>query len=1047
MSTLGNGMRVVLVRDPRASDVQVTMRYRVGGANDPVGKEGMAHLVEHLMFEQVLGNQTIFARLEERAASFNAYTSWEATTFVTRAHLARLSELLSIEAVRVGFRCVSITEDVFMREREIVRNEIVQRDYGGQIRDALHGGLYPSGHPYRRAIAGTVETLASITKDEACAFADRHYTPSNGVLVVSGAIDPRELEAALGKFLGKVAARPAPPALQVDPVAAAPATSTKSVSVPAPIDDRTIVVAWPVPSDPVTRARVRALRGSIVHAVGSKLDGRVVAGAFGDVSAPLAGLVIVPDEDETTEAVRAAVVKGLAEVARTLADRDVSGRIAFHQIQQGAVRDLFFELEADGARDEQLATSALANLDPGAMLGAQIKSLRAMTASDAIAELSRSYAIDRATMVVLQPGARRPGGARISREAPIHDMNARRDPPDPADAKRPDDAVELPPPNADIVWRELPNGLDVVLAPITSVPTVEARLVFHAGTAHDSEDARGAALVAGYGLSWDWRYVRDLAAFAQAGGVHSVSVDRDATAFVVRGLDMHLDYLLTGLRRVALDGTVDKDVLRVVRNLRERASDDSDELDEVRDALGSAIYGGTHPYRYAGVMRQLSPTLSFTDAQRFRKHYFRPDNATLVIAGHFDAALANQWIDHLFGGWSIAGDVGATRLPPAASTPASIAIDDDTAQVMLSLSLPVHAGKHAQQLVAASMLAEVAGDVRQQLGASYGLQAYLSELRFARSYEVSGRVDAARTADALRLLSTRLDALRTDPDAAARTFVRARKRVLSNLTSMTSGATEIAERVQHDVVLGRPPLAGAGIARDVRALTVDRMTQVLAELDLSRATIVLRGPREHVDAGFATLERSPTWPSMPAESTPAPTTTLGPIDEEDLYEDLTSSDRPPRRLTFGMSVSWFGGTIYGEDVGGSTLTAQAGYRVTRSTSVGLQGSLGSASGTYDKPYDPLNGPMTLSTRAFEGFVQITWIDRISAGGIAGLRFDELAHVNQPPVDHVSVTVGAYVGIDVVSYADHRFTVYGRAETEFISTPMLTWFGIGIGYRR
>src|SRR5258706_6837707 len=60
---LGNGLRVVAVRDPRAADVHVTMRYGVGSADD-ASKPGIAHLVEHLMFQQVLGTQTIFALLQ-----------------------------------------------------------------------------------------------------------------------------------------------------------------------------------------------------------------------------------------------------------------------------------------------------------------------------------------------------------------------------------------------------------------------------------------------------------------------------------------------------------------------------------------------------------------------------------------------------------------------------------------------------------------------------------------------------------------------------------------------------------------------------------------------------------------------------------------------------------------------------------------------------------------------------------------------------------------------------------------------------------------------
>src|SRR5690606_17743278 len=77
-TTLPNGLRVVLVTDPSASDVQVTMRYDVGAADDPPGQAGMAHLVEHLMFQQVLGGQSLFAKLEGVASYFNATTTRDA---------------------------------------------------------------------------------------------------------------------------------------------------------------------------------------------------------------------------------------------------------------------------------------------------------------------------------------------------------------------------------------------------------------------------------------------------------------------------------------------------------------------------------------------------------------------------------------------------------------------------------------------------------------------------------------------------------------------------------------------------------------------------------------------------------------------------------------------------------------------------------------------------------------------------------------------------------------------------------------------------------
>ncbi len=78
-TTLANGQRVVLVDDPHAIDVQVTVRYQVGAVDDGP-HPGMAHFVEHLMFQQVVDGQPLFTHFEDSASTFNAFTSYDATT-------------------------------------------------------------------------------------------------------------------------------------------------------------------------------------------------------------------------------------------------------------------------------------------------------------------------------------------------------------------------------------------------------------------------------------------------------------------------------------------------------------------------------------------------------------------------------------------------------------------------------------------------------------------------------------------------------------------------------------------------------------------------------------------------------------------------------------------------------------------------------------------------------------------------------------------------------------------------------------------------------
>src|SRR5262249_48056823 len=155
---------------------------------------GMAHLVEHLMFQQTLGAESLFAHVDRIASYFNAFTSHDATRYISRAAPARLDELLSIEATRVGFRCTSINESAFEREREVVANEVAGDDGRDAFWGALRKAAYPDAHPYLRAIVGSVESVRAITRDQACAFADAHYAPGNAALVVSGDITAPRLE-------------------------------------------------------------------------------------------------------------------------------------------------------------------------------------------------------------------------------------------------------------------------------------------------------------------------------------------------------------------------------------------------------------------------------------------------------------------------------------------------------------------------------------------------------------------------------------------------------------------------------------------------------------------------------------------------------------------------------------------------------------------------------------------------------------------------------------------------------------------------------------
>lgn len=1053
-TTLGNGLRVVLVKDPQASEIQVTMRYAVG-AGDDLENPGIAHLVEHLMFQQVLGSETLMAHLEDEATYFNAFTVFDSTTYISRAAPDKLEKLLSIEAVRLGFRCTSITDSAFLREREVVTQEAKLRDEASELMVALHRAVYPQGHPYTHAIGGSVESVEAITRDEACRFADAYYAPSNAVLVISGNLANDQVERALGKFLARIARRVAASPAPVPP---APVAKGSHTTAPAPIDDDALLVVWPLPAQPDLRIGMQAIAAVSAGVIDLSVKGQVAFIQLGDVRAPMIGFVIVPASGESVDEVLATTREMIDGLPAVLKHRAVSESI-FDQIQQQAIYAQYASLEDGSTRDSHLAAYALAGRDPAEALGEEFRGLRALRREETAAIARQYLAMDRASVVTLKGREGKKRGHRIAVQVPTHDMGQRRTPPDPARAHEP--AQVAPPPSLGIRTRVLPNGLHVVLLPLATVPTVDARLVFAAGSADEPVAKRGAAHLAGETLTWDLRYLNDALAFMTAGGTVDARVDRDHTSFAVRGVDMHLDYLLAGLRRWVVDGRYDnsaEDRAEALQHQSKRLDDEG----ALTDAWRVARYGASHPYTRADLPRYASDNLRVEDAETFRAEHYTPDNATLVIAGHFDAALADRWIDFLFADWT--GHAQPRRSPVAATQPASIAKVEDLTQMRLTLALPARSDERAQGLVAAAMLDAIAKDVRHQLGAAYSFDAWLDESRLANSFLFDGWIDPTRASEVMELLRDRIASLHDDPDAAARAFVMARRRVITQLVSLVGSASMLASRVDSDVALGREPMSDLATASAVRALTIENMTATLAELDLSRAAILMRGPADAVNAGFGVLGRTPTIVKVdPAADDAREDTADGRSAEHHRGQKLMWSDiegaiteqGPPSRLLLEASVSYASGSLVHlveeepgleilEDPTGTLFAANAGFRFTKSSTLGLHLAAGSMHGTYKVYYgDPQ--PYSLVPIDIGVFVQASGYDRFWGGLNGSLHFDG-TRTDGERAWTGGFSIGAFGGVDALRFGRHRLGLFLQGSGVWLTTTGLGLITVGAIYR-
>ncbi|HEX2076855.1 MAG TPA: pitrilysin family protein [Longimicrobium sp.] len=226
---LRNGMRVVAHEDRGAPIVTVHLMFRAGSRDEVPGRTGLAHLLEHLMFE---GSQHApkghFDDLLERVGGTNNGSTWlDRTNYYETVPSTAVELPLWLERDRMAFQLPAITAEVLEVQRGVVMNERRQayenRPYG-LADERLHELLFPPDHPYSWPTIGYMRDLEAITLDDARGFYSTYYTPGNAVLVFSGDVEAERAFELAERYFGDLPAGPPPPPAAAPALPAAPAT-------------------------------------------------------------------------------------------------------------------------------------------------------------------------------------------------------------------------------------------------------------------------------------------------------------------------------------------------------------------------------------------------------------------------------------------------------------------------------------------------------------------------------------------------------------------------------------------------------------------------------------------------------------------------------------------------------------------------------------------------------------------------------------------------------------------------------------------------------
>ncbi|PWS38190.1 insulinase family protein [Falsiroseomonas bella] len=191
LRTLPNGLRVAFVENRRAPVVAQYAYVAAGGGEDPAGKSGVAHFLEHMMFKgspQVASGE-FSRRVAREGGNDNAFTSRDVTGYFQHVEASRLDLVAMMEADR--FAAARIPADEVEPERQVILEERAQRTSSSPralFFEGFQAAMWGRQHWAGRPIIGWEEEIRAITHADLVEFHRARYAAGNAVLVVTGAV-------------------------------------------------------------------------------------------------------------------------------------------------------------------------------------------------------------------------------------------------------------------------------------------------------------------------------------------------------------------------------------------------------------------------------------------------------------------------------------------------------------------------------------------------------------------------------------------------------------------------------------------------------------------------------------------------------------------------------------------------------------------------------------------------------------------------------------------------------------------------------------------
>lgn len=801
--TLDNGLRVIVHEDRKAPVVAVSVWYRVGSKHEPKGKTGFAHLFEHLMFngsENAPGD--FFEPLQQVGATdSNGTTNVDRTNYFETVPTGALDRALFLESDRMGHLLGAVTQEKLDNQRGVVQNEKRQGDNNpyGLLRYEIFENLFPTGHPYHHSTIGSMGDLNSASLDDVKKWFSDNYGPNNAVLVLAGDVDVATAKAKVQEWFGDI---PRGPEVK------APATTVPSLPAPLAKEVKDLVPTtriyrmWTIPGLNDAEAVPLQMAATVLGGLSSsRLDNAMVRK---DPIAVSVSAGAQPFEDAGFLIVQADVKPGVdpAVVGKRLDDEIASflasGPTA-DELQRTAASYLagtiagLESVGGFGGKAVTLAEGALYSNNP-AYYKVELDRMAKAT-PEQVKAVAQKWMSRPAFSLTYTPGERTEGGENRGGAVTAGKVTAPVQPdrywnealgdvgPDMGGAASFADRSQLPA-VADLKALDFPaieraklkNGVEVVFARRTTVPTVNVAVSFDAGYAADPHSALGTQSLM-LSLMDEGTKSLDSIAFAEAkerlGAQIDATANADETVFSLFALKPNLGASLSLLadyiRNPAFDG---KELERVRAQQLNRLKAELNNPSAIASRiLTPVLYGADHPYGIppSGLGNAKSVAAATQDQlAAFHSAWIRPDNARIFVVGDTTLAEVKKQLDATLGQWqapATAKPVKHFEVAIPTPKPRILLFDRPKSPQSVILAGKVLAAKGGDELEVLRSANDIFGgnflsrfntNLRETKGWSYGVRSRISGEQDRLTWVAAAPVQADRTGDSIKELQSDL---------------------------------------------------------------------------------------------------------------------------------------------------------------------------------------------------------------------------------------------------------------------------------------------------